>query len=317
MNYRNQQLLVNVPIAAANSRAGDVLNSLLGKKGDFDLVTYIYTLDNQKLIGVFSIKELLKANKDALIWEIMKKNPVVLRPNGKEEQAAVLAIEHGIKAVPVVDRQENFLGVIGTDTILHTLHKDHIEDLLRLGGIKILEQKHIMEMLFDRTRHLLRVRLPWLVLGLIGGFLATLIVGQFEKELSRVLALAFFIPVIVYMSDAVGTQTQTLFIRALAIKKFSFKRYIFKEISVDVILGIILGLIITIFSLVWSQKKIALVVGLAMAINVVLAGTVAILISWFFYRARRDPAIGAGPFATVIQDILSLIVYFVVAKIVL
>lgn len=313
----SKQLLVNIPKATPDSRIGEVTQTIFQNKGNFDLVTYIYVIDNDELVGVLSIKELLKAEKNALAGEVMKQNPVVLNSRWTEEQAAALAIEHGIKAVPVLDNQRKFLGVVGTDTILQTLHNDHVEDLLRLGGIKILEQKHIMEMLFDRTRHLLRVRLPWLVLGLVGGFIATLIVGQFEKELSRVLSLAFFIPVIVYMSDAVGTQTQTLFIRALIIKKFSLRHYIFKEISVDLILGIILGLIITILTLLWSQPTIALIVGLAVAINVLLAGTVAVLISWVLYKMRRDPAIGAGPFATVVQDILSLVVYFVIAKIVL
>ncbi len=317
MNHGNKHFLVNVLRAAPSSGVAEVINNLFEKNGDFDLVTYIYVVDHEKLVGVLSIKELLRAKKEVVVSEIMQANPVVLHSNGTTEQAAALAIRHGIKAVPITDSLGKFLGVIGTDTILHTLHKDHIEDLLRLGGIKILEQKHIMEMLFDRVGHLLRIRLPWLILGLGGGFLATLIVSQFQEELSKILALAFFIPVIVYMSDAIGTQTQTLFIRALAIKKFSLKRYILKEVSVDVVLGAILGAIIMIFSLIWGQKEVALVVGLAMAINVVLAGTVAILISWILYRAHKDPAIGAGPFATVVQDVLSLVVYFVTAKLIL
>lgn len=317
--YVDQYLLTAVPTAVLASHVRDVVGHLINKKNGFASIGYIYIVEGKKLMGVLSIKELLQARADQKLAEIMVRQVVSVHSHSTLERAAITAIQHGIKAVPVVDRQGVFVGVVGTDTILHTLHREHVEDLLKMGGIQVSEQKHILEMLTDRVGHLLRIRTPWLLLGLLGGSLATVITGFFEQAIATEVALAFFIPVIVYMSDAVGTQTQTLFIRALALRKISFARYLLKELAVDVALGIMLGGLIAGFSWFWSKggSVVAVIVGLSMAINVVIAGAVAILISWILYRFKRDPAIGAGPFATVVQDILSLVVYFAVAGLLL
>ncbi len=313
--YVDQHLLTAIPTFGPATLVREVIGHLTDKKHGFASVSYVYVLEANKLVGVLSVKELLQSHVDHKISEIMVKELVSVRPNSTLDHVASIAIAHGIKAVPVVDHEGVFLGVVGADTILHTLHHEHVEDLLKMGGIQIAEQKHILGMLTDRVSHLLRIRTPWLLLGLVGGIVATFIVSSFENALSQNLALAFFIPVIVYMSDAVGTQSQTLFIRALALQKLSLRKYLIKEFFVDVALGIILGLLIALFGVLWDAGgMVPFVVGIAMAINVVIAGAVAILISWILYRCKKDPAIGAGPFATVIQDILSLVVYFGVAS---
>lgn len=312
-------LLTRIPTVLPTTLVREAIAHLTDKKHGFESISYIYVLQDDKLVGVLSVKELLRAHANTKLADLMVRKLATVHPHATAEHAAITAIQHRIKAVPVVDRQDAFVGVVGTDTILHTLHSEHVEDLLRLGGIQIGEQKHILEMLTDRVAHLLRIRTPWLILGLIGGAVATLITGFFEGAIAENVALAFFIPVIVYMSDAVGTQAQTLFIRAIAVRKVSLPRYLAKELAVDVLLGVVLGALIAIFGLLWSKGGgvIPAIVGLAMAINVVVAGTVAILISWLLYVTHRDPAIGAGPFATVIQDILSLVVYFAVASVLL
>ncbi len=311
----DEHLLTKVPIFSSTIKTREVVDHITDKRHDFESVNYIYLVDNKKLVGVCSVKELLKTPGDTPVLSIAQRKIITTHPHATLERAAILAIQHGIKAVPVQDREEIFLGVVGTDTILQTLHREHTEDLLRMGGVEIVEQKHILEMLSDRIGHLLRIRTPWLVLGLFGGFIATAVTGLFENLLARTVTLAFFIPVIVYMSDAVGTQAQTLFIRVIALRKVSIGQYLIKEFAVDIMLGLLLGTIIAVFGLFWGKGGgiIAVVVGMAMAINVVIAGAVAILISWVLKATKRDPALGAGPFATVVQDILSLLVYFLVA----
>lgn len=315
----DQHLLTAVPTVEPTSRVREVIGHLTDKKHGFASIGYVYVVEEKKLVGVLSIKELLQAHADQKISELMARQLITVHPQATLERAAITAIQHGIKAVPVVDHGGVFVGVVGTDTILHTLHREHVEDLLKMGGIQISAQKHILEMLTDRVGQLLRIRTPWLLLGLLGGSFATVVTGFFEQAIAAEVALAFFIPVIVYMSDAVGTQTQTLFIRALALRKISLSRYLLKELAVDIALGIMLGGLITGFSWFWSKggSVVAIIVGLSMAINVVIAGAVAILISWILFRCKKDPAIGAGPFATVVQDILSLVVYFAVASVLL
>lgn len=317
--FVDDHLLTRVPTATPETRVREVVSHLMDKKHAFESITYIYVVEGKQLMGVLSVKELLRAHADKKISDLMVRKLVTVHPHTTLERAAITAIQHGIKAVPVVDRNDAFLGIVGTDTILHTLHHEHVEDLLRLGGIQIVEQKHILEMLSDRVSHLLRIRISWLVIGLIGGLIATTIASLFEHLLTETVALAFFIPVILYMSAAVGTQAQTLFIRALAVKNISVGRYAIKELLVDCMLGVVLGALVAAFGLLWSKGGgvVPAIVGLSMAINVVVAGTVAILISWILHVGKRDPALGAGPFATVIQDILSLVVYFAVASVLL
>ena len=285
------------------------------KKHEFESISYVYVVEDGLLKGVVSIKELLREHVDTPISKIMNKELVTTHPGATLERAAILAIQHNIKAVPVQDRAGKFLGVVGTDTILHTLHREHTEDLLRIGGVEIVEQKHILGMLHDRVAHLIRIRLNWLVLGLFGGFVATFVVSRFEQALASTVALAFFMPLVIYMASAVGAQTQMLFIRASTIKKLALPGYVAKEFVVDLVLAVLLAVVLFVFASVFTMRAdLAFAVAVAMAIAIVLAGLVAIFIPWLLIRFKRDPALGAGPFATVVQDILSLLVYFLVAS---
>lgn len=166
--------------------------------------------------------------------------------------------------------------------------------------------------------HLIEHRVPWLAMGLIGGIIATVIASQYEQLLSKNITLAFFIPVIVYMSDAVGTQTETIYIRNLAKGKAKFSTYIFKESILGIALGIIFGFLLGLFTLVWFRSfETALTVGLAMTVNTAIAPIMAVVVPMLLQKERSDPALGSGPFTTVLQDILSLLVYFLVASLII
>lgn len=170
---------------------------------------------------------------------------------------------------------------------------------------------------FSATR-LVKVRLPWLLVGLVGGMVATLIVRFFEGALLEKLALAFFIPVIVYMSDAVGTQTETLFIRALVIEKIDLGKYLIKEMLVGFLLGSALGILLFGYSMfVFDDFDVSLIVGLSILIASTLSVVIATLVPLVLRHFGKDPAIGAGPFTTIAQDILALLIYFAVAAIII
>lgn len=308
-------LLTEVPTAAPETTVRQVIGHLTDKKHGFKSISYVYVLEEKRLVGVLSVKELLQSPVDQKMSEVMVTKPVTVHPHTTLDQVAITAIAHKIKAVPVVSREGIFLGAVGTDTILHTLHRDHVEDLLKIGGIQIVEQKHILGMLSDRISHLIRIRFPWLFLGLLGGFLATLVVRTFEATLTEQVALAFFMPAIVYMASAVGAQTQTLFIRLTTIKKIGVVRYMGRELIVDGALAILLSGAMYLFARIFSgQAMIAFTIASAMCITILLAGLVAVAIPWLLIRFKRDPAVGSGPFGTVIQDIVSLVVYFAVAS---
>lgn len=169
----------------------------------------------------------------------------------------------------------------------------------------------------ERISFLLKLRFPWLVLGLVFGLITTLFVGQFEKLLAQQVKLAFFIPVIVYLSDAVGTQTETIFVRNIAKKQISFLTYLFKEFVIGLVFGAFFGLVVGGFAYFWLQEtKIALTIGIAMLLSITVASVISLIIPSLLYKEHTDPAVGAGPFTTVIQDFISLMIYFLVATLI-
>lgn len=165
---------------------------------------------------------------------------------------------------------------------------------------------------------LIKIRLPWLVVGLVGGLLASIVVSRFETSLKETLALAFFIPVITYMSDAIGTQTETILIRALTNLKFNIGKYIYRELLLGAVAGSVLGIVTGVFAYFLSSSlKVGYVVGLSLFLSMTFAAVLACLTPLVLRSFGKDPAVGSGPFTTAVQDVVSLLVYFIVAMMIL
>lgn len=170
----------------------------------------------------------------------------------------------------------------------------------------------------DPVSLLVKLRLPWLFVGLCGGILATLLSSRFERILESDIRLAFFIPFIVYMADALGAQTENVYVRNLADGKVDLGKYILKEMILGVSVGALFGIIIGIVAFVWLDSvKLALTVGISLLVTMSLAPMVSLIVPSILQKERRDPAVGAAPITTVIQDILSLFIYFAVATFIL
>lgn len=170
----------------------------------------------------------------------------------------------------------------------------------------------------ERINHLIEHRIPWLLLGLLGGLFVTFVVSKYEKILAADVRLAFFIPIIVYLSDAVGTQTETIYVREISERKINFSKYIFKESLIGLGLGLISGLISGAIAYFWLKSlSIGLTIGLTMLINLTIAPILAVIIPSILYKRHTDPALGSGPLATIIQDFISVIVYFLIASIII
>lgn len=184
--------------------------------------------------------------------------------------------------------------------------------------MKLIKEYFIADDDTEKISLLLRLRLPWLLVGLIGGTVASLIVSQFQLLLSKNISLAFFVPIIMYMSDAVGEQTENIYVRNSAKKRVNFFTYLFKEFFLGIIIGLIFGLIVGVFSYFWLRSfQIALTVSLAMFATIVIAPILALIIVQFLSKEHTDPALGAGPFTTIFQEIISLIIYFLIATTIL
>lgn len=307
-------LLTNVPTVSPSQTVNQVKLELLEKITDFDTVNYIYVVDKGKLVGVLSIKELFQAPPEEKISQIMQ-GPIVVHPHTDQEKAPLQAIRHNIKAVPVVDGENKFLGVVGTDSILNILHSEHTEDFLLAAGIRRVQK--IFDIVTGAYQNVVLLRLPWLIVGLVGGIFATILVRSFEKLVVQELAVVFFIPVIVYMSNAVGQQTQALFIRGVVLQHLKIKSYLQKELVVTIILSSVLSTVIFLFTIFWLSSAIfALAVGTAMFLAIIAAVAFSILIPLTLTLWKKDPALGSGPFSTIISDIISLLVYFSVVSLI-
>ena len=177
---------------------------------------------------------------------------------------------------------------------------------------------HITDDTKERVSSLIKERLPWLIVGLLGGIIVTFLVSKFEGILSKNISLAFFLPVIVYMSDAIGTQTENIYVRNLAKFRDNFLPYLLKELLVGVTFGIIFGTLLGLFAKLWlGFDSVAITVAIAMLINGILAPVVALIIPELLFKEHEDPALGAGPFTTISQDLISLSVYLLVAALVI
>jgi magnesium transporter len=162
---------------------------------------------------------------------------------------------------------------------------------------------------------LIRLRLPWLFAGLIIGAMMTVFVSRFENILSSHLQLAFFIPFIVYISDAVGAQTEIIYVRNLKRGASNLTTYVIKELLFGIITGLLFGVLVGIFAYIWLHSaSVALTVGLSMAASISTATMLALVVPAILQRERTDPALGTAPLTTVIQDTISLMIYFFIAS---
>jgi magnesium transporter len=299
-----------VPVASPKDCVGSVRESLCGKR--FDSVSEIVVCDeNGRLAGLASIEDLVAAEDDVSLEAIMDATPPVVTSNVDQEMAAWQAIRHAETSLAVVDDDGQFLGLITPQRIFEVLLWEHDEDTARLGGfLRSSSEAYAAsdESILRRLAH----RLPWLIIGLFGAILSAEIVGMFEDQLRTQILLAFFVPGVVYLADAVGTQTETLAIRGLAVG-IPIERVFWREIVTGFLTGAVLAA--GAFPLVlwrWELANVASAVSLAILAACSVASTVAMALPWILRSWRQDPAFAAGPLATVIQDLMSVLIYLLV-----
>lgn len=308
-----------IPIIHPLATIREVEDMLIKKTGELESINYVYVTDGQKnLVGVISIKEVFRSPKNTRIDDLMDKNPIAVRPHTDQSRIALVAIEHRLKEIPVVDADNHLLGVVPYDVILNVLNQEHVDTALRAAGVH--QFKSAEQTIVDASPVMLfKKRLPWLLIGLVGSAIAALVIGLFEGALKSQLLLAAFIPAVTYVADAVGTQSETIFVRSVALEKnFNFIRYLRREIIVGLMLASILSLTITFISLIlWQNAAISAILALTFFISIVVSMTIAVLLPWFFVRWRIDPAVIGGPLDTILSDIASIAVYFSTATLLL
>jgi magnesium transporter len=299
-----------VPVATRGQTAGEVRAAITG--ADYECAEDIAVLEGTTLVGVVPIEQLLKASADARIEDVMDRDPPVVAPGVDQEVVAWKMVQHGESSIAVVDAAGRFAGLIPPHRMLAVLLAEHDEDMARLGGF-LAGAERARRAAQERISRRLWHRLPWLLIGLAGAMASAVIVGAFEDQLDKKVLLAFFVPGVVYMADAVGTQTEAVVIRGLSVG-VRLGPIVGRELLTGLMIGLMIGAAFFPFALlVWGEAGTALAVALALVASCSVATVLAMLLPWIFQRAGSDPAFGSGPLATVVQDLVSIAIYLGIA----
>lgn len=307
-------MVSRVPRAEAGDSAAVVLDDLRGRH--FDCAEAVFVTDRDgRLQGLVHINDLLSATPDQAMAEIMEPEHTAVHPDEDQEAVALAALRLGLVAVPVVDSAGTLMGAVPPQALARILRREHDEDLQRIAGIArdgdTLARGALEAPLGDRLRR----RLPWLVIGLLASSLATLTVAQFEETLGANVAVAFFVPALVYIAGAIGTQAVSVAVRGLGARRMPIAALLWRELATGGLIGLALGLI-SVLPIWWIFGDALL--ALAVALAVLGAGTVSAVIGlalpWVFQKLGFDPALGSGPICTILQDVLSLLIYFLVVS---
>lgn len=299
-----------VPRAAPDDTAGATRAALIGTR--FDSAAEIAVCRGDRLVGLVNVEDVLAAPAGVRLAELMDAEPPVVAPGADQEVAAWKAVRHGESSLAVVDEQGRFVGLIPPRRLLEVLLFEHDEDSERLAGVlsgssaaRLAAEEPVLRRLWHR--------LPWLLIGLAGAGLSADVVGLFAGHLEKYVLVAFFIPGIVYLADAVGTQTETLVIRGLSVG-VPIGRAARRELVTGVGIGFMLAALAgPVAWLRWGRGDVALAVAAALLAACSISTLVAMALPWALARTGRDPAYGSGPVATVIQDLLSVVVYLLLA----
>lgn len=300
-----------VPTVLPSSTIGEIQSRLTEFAKDNNSIDYIYVInDEHHLIGVISVKELSQYEPSQIIRDVMVKQLVVSHPQVKKSRVAHLAIKHNIKAVPIVDEKNKFLGVLESDDILAILYDEHRRLMNKRAGIVTIDDTFGTILDYGIWKSFIS-RLPWIIIGLIGGTFAARIIQEFEIVLSQNLLVASFMPLVVYISSAVGNQTQIFFVRDIAFNmKLAVSKYTIKQFITTLLLGSVCAVLIYTFINVMWHSNLAIAISIAIFTSIASSTLISVFVPFGLIKLNQDPAVGSGPFATILQDLLSISIYF-------
>ena len=308
-NVAANHIVTRVPRAKSGDRVQDVLTNLPGRR--YDSTDAVYVLDDQeRLRGVVPLRDLLGCSADQSLQNLIKSPFLSVKPGTDQETVVSLAARHGLPSVPVVDEAGCLLGVVPAPALVEILGREHAEDVHRLAGI-VAPDPHATAALEAAVASRAAARLPWLAVGLVGSVGATAVMARFEHALQSNIVIAFFVPAIVYLADAIGTQTEAISVRYLNVGHRPLARLLGGELVTGLLISLCLGAVAFPAVLLWNGRpSIAAAVALAVVGAGVCAAGAGLMFPWLLSKAGKDPAFGSGPVATIIQDILSLLIYF-------
>ncbi len=277
-----------------------------------EYLNYLYVIDDDKrLVGIVSYRELLLADMQTEIADIMQTRILKVDALMDQEEVARMIQRYDFVTIPVVDEHEKLLGIVTIDDILDVVYQEAEEDIEKFSA----SGKSINFNTKPVTAA--KRRLAWLILLLFIGIVSGSIIASFEETLEEVVALAFFMPMVAGMTGNTGTQSLAVVIRGLAKEKINTKQVInllVRELKVGIYIGLTCGLLIFIIAYLWQNSLIlGMVIGVSLLCTLIIGTIAGTVIPLILNKLNVDPAVASGPLITTINDILSLLIYFGIA----
>ncbi len=272
-----------------------------------------YVLENKKLLGIVSAKSLITSNRDTKIEKLMNKNIISVQTHTDQEEVAKLFRKYDLIAMPVLDSENCFVGIVTFDDVMDVMIDETNEDISKMAAIEPNEKGYFETTVWQHAKH----RIMWLLILMFSATITGSIITRYENAFQAVPLLVSFIPMLMDTGGNCGSQSSTLIIRGLALGDIKFKdlfRVIFKEFRISLIVGAILAVAngLRIF-IQYQNPQIAIVVALSLAVVVILSKFIGCILPLFANKVGLDPAIMASPLITTIVDTCSILVYFNIA----
>ncbi|NDE61227.1 MAG: magnesium transporter [Cyclobacteriaceae bacterium] len=303
--------------ANKNWNVVQTINEIRRQAENVEKIYSIYVVNNkQHLLGRVSLKKIILASSDTIIEDIIDENIISVPVHMDQEEVAALMRKYDLESVPVVNAKNKLVGRITVDDILDVVQEEADEDIQAMAGVSAdIEES-------DSIFTISKARLPWLLIGVIGGLMGAKIIGFFEDGLSKYLALASFIPLVAATGGNVGIQASSLIVQSLASKSAFddtlIQRFL-KGFLVAILNGLVLGgfVFLVVVFLYGFESLFGITVGVALFCVVLLSSFMGTVTPLVLHRIGVNPAIASGPFITTTNDLLGLAVYFGVAVLLL
>tara|TARA_B100000575_G_scaffold281043_1_gene271222 strand:+ start:44 stop:1414 length:1371 start_codon:yes stop_codon:yes gene_type:complete len=285
---------------------GQAIDYLRNNKNNLPEDFYdIYLISNlMKVVGVVPLGRLMGSKRDVDLETITNKDIRLIDVYTDQEEVAYLFSKYGLVSAAVIDSNEKIIGSITVDDVVEVIEEEREEDILKLGGVG---QTDIYNAIIDTTKS----RFSWLSVNLLTAVVASIVIGFFEASIEKVVALAILMPIVASMGGNAGTQTLTVAVRALAVKELTTSnalKIIIKETFIGGINGIIFAIIIALVSMYWFQNlMLGIIIGLAMVLNLIVAGFSGIIIPLTLDKLKIDPALASGVILTTITDVFGFL----------
>jgi magnesium transporter len=280
-----------------------------------------YVLDpkTRHLLGAVSLRDLVMAELDAPLDKVMRKKPITVNADDDQEAVASKIGKYNLLAVPVLEEDGGVVGFVTVDDVIDVMIEEGTEDILRMAGVEAdaLDKPYFSNPIL----RVVRKRIGWLLLLFLAGTLTSAVLHRFEDELAAVVALAFFIPLLIGTGGNAGAQTVMTVIRSLSLGEVGVQhawRVVLREATTGMIVGVMVGIVAFGQALLWrAPMPLALTVSVTMFAICIWSTTVGALIPIAAERFGVDPAVLSAPMITTLVDATGLVIYFTIAKIIL